>query len=201
MTDRPIIFSGAMVRALLDGRKTQTRRLATSPLRKCEPGDRLYVRENWKPHSTFAELKPRDIPPSRVFYAADDRYAPSNTPWVPSIHMPRWASRLTLVVENVRVEPLQLISEADAIAEGASEFPCEGHHRGVGATYWTMDEPTSSLLIKRTNPISAYRALWMHLHGEESWDANPDVLVLQFSVQRENIDGIATPPPPAIATI
>ncbi len=62
------------------------------------PGDRLWVRETWKPFSIYAERAPRDIPPSKVFYRADDSYAQSNTRWFPSIHMPRWASRLTLIV-------------------------------------------------------------------------------------------------------
>jgi hypothetical protein len=184
VADRPIIFSGPMVRALLAGRKTQTRRLATSPLRRCEIGDRLYVRESWKPHSTFAGWKPRDIPQSNVFYTADGTYAPSNTPWVPSIHMPRWASRLTLIVEGVKVEPLQAISEADAVAEGIR--PLQGSD---GPYYHTVDIDGGSL--NEATAALTYKLLWNVLHGEESWDANPDVLALTFRVERGNIDRLA----------
>ncbi|MEA3044525.1 MAG: hypothetical protein QOH47_2363 [Sphingomonadales bacterium] len=154
MSGRPIIFSAAMVRALLDGRKTQTRRLATSPLRRCEVGDRLWVRESffvmsddygWEDYV----LRQCSQPDRTLGYCADqsdgpmvddqDWEPPRNTKrevhglkgdddteaWtligdMPSIYMPRWASRLTLIVEAVRVEALQAITEADAIREGVT---------------------------------------------------------------------------------
>lgn len=180
MTDRPIIFSGPMVRALLDGRKTQTRRLATSPLRNCQVGDRLYVRENWKPHSTFAGLKPRDIPRSNVFYAADEAYAPSNTPWVPSIHMPRWVSRLTLTVTDVRTQQLQEISEADSRSEGITDRG--GWWLAVGA-HETLAGATA---------YGAFYCLWNSLHDKprERWADNPEIVALTFTVERRNIDGV-----------
>ena len=215
MTDTPIIFSGPMVLALLDGRKTMTRRLAwretdinrepapgatvisngtktltaTSWL-KAKPGNRLWVRENWKPHSIYAGVKPREIPESKVFYQADGGYAPSNTPWVPCIHMPRWASRLTLLVEAVKVERLQEISDADAIAEGAREHPCTGPHRGPGATFWSMltDRPAAGAAI---TPVGAFRHLWCDLHSDESWESNPEVVAISFKVVKQNIDATA----------
>ena len=135
-----------------------------------QPRDRLYVRENWKPHSSFAGMKPRDIPVGDVFYMADDAYAPSNTPWVPCIHMPRWASRLTLIVEAVKVERLQDISEEDALAEGCPAQTYEAL-AGMEARGW-------------------YRDLWDSLHGTGAWDANPWVVALTFSVHRANIDAL-----------
>lgn len=141
-----------------------------SPWQRVKPGDVLWVRENWKPHSLYAGWKPRDIPPSNVFYAADEKYAPSNTPWVPSIHMPRWASRLTLEVTAVKVEQLQDISEEDALAEGTelSEIVC-------GKQMW------------HASHRAAFASLWMSLHGSQSWASNPEIVALTFDVHQENI--------------
>lgn len=178
MTDRPIIFSAAMVRALLDGRKTQTRRLATSPLRKCEPGDRLYVREAFTvvPRTAYAmsegveqTLRPNDDHDAAIYAVGWDRSKPK---WRPSIHMPRWASRLTLIVEAVRVEPLQAISEADAGAEG------------VAVTYGEPFDEYGASAQRR------YELLWRHLHGADSWAENPSVVALTFRILRGNIDRI-----------
>lgn len=170
MTVRPIIFSGPMVQALLDGRKTQTRRLATSPLRKCEPGDRLYVRENF-----FQFGGP-------VAYAADANEPLFPRKMTPSIHMPRWASRLTLEVEAVRVEALNWISAADAIAEGIEPVEQDG------VTYWQdyLDDEEAY-----DDPRISYQSLWEKLHGIESWFVNPGVVVLTFKVLADNVDRIA----------
>jgi hypothetical protein len=201
MTDRPIIFSAPMIRALLEFRKTQTRRLAwripngddaecfPSPWQKVKPGDRLWVRETWKPHSIYAGKKPREIPKSTVFFSADEAYAPSNTPWVPPIHMPRWASRLTLVVTAAKVEQLQTITDTDAVAEGVTaksyfRFPPQSiwcvpgvldHRKGVGE-------------LTRANPRMMYAALWDTLHGGGHWLGNPEVVALTFTVHKTNID-------------
>lgn len=183
MTDRPIIFSAPMVRALLAGRKTQTRRLATSPLRRCDVGDRLYVREAFAIRGIYTDFV-------EVGYAA--HRTASHTEYVeqipvalvtdakvtwpkdrPSIHMPRWASRLTLIVEGVKVERLHAISEADALAEGIDRivFP------EVGEWGW---------------PQRKYRQLWDSLHTDEGerWHDNPDVVALTFRVVRGNIDQV-----------
>lgn len=196
MTDRPIIFSGPMVRALIDGRKTQTRRLATSPLRRVEAGDRLYVRESGiyfqgRPGGA-GELFRHDVPntPETGIYWSRNNGGPGasynvdgcsrasalagNAKVRPSIHMPRWASRLTLIVEGVRVEPLQAISEADAIAEGAARLA----HDGEGHFF---EHPTGT-------HICGYAGLWDHLHGAGSWDENPQVVALTFRVELGNID-------------
>lgn len=191
MTDRPIIFSSPMVRALLAGRKTQTRRLATSPLRRVEVGDRLYVREGWRAGygvDGYREdlgrcPKPREFPAdSAVEYLADGARELGG-PRYPSIHMPRWASRLTLIIEGVRVEPLQVISEADAEAEGITQLCAPDAKDGmrhfgveVNDSVW----PTAS---------RAYRALWNSLHDDpHDWASNPDVVALAFRVVRANID-------------
>lgn len=200
--ERPILFSGPMVRALLDGRKTQTRRVVKpQPVKDghfwtlfgagwsgtyCPavpghslavrgpyggPGDRLWVREAFDVGMTSSR--------QWVRYRADDSVAPigdehrealldnwDNHPsprWRPSIHMPRWASRLTLELTGVRVERVQDISEADAIAEGCS---------GIGGTGYDECE----------SPRDEYRRLWSDINGPASWDANPWVWVLKFAV-------------------
>lgn len=210
MTDRPIIFSPAMVRALLAGSKTQTRRLPTSPLRRREVGDRLWVREAWT--GLFWDIADIDGPARElwetpkgertkefsagVFYKieedakrGDERFYPE-VQWTPSIHMPRWASRLTLIVEGVRIEPLQAISEADAQAEGIERiFPTISasdtgpNHFTVGIDGGNLNAPTAA---------ETYRLLWSMLHDKdgERWEDNPAVLVLTFRVVRGNIDGV-----------
>lgn len=238
--DRPIIFSGSMIRALLDNRKTQTRRILTPQnisffttggdakrpsremldaalaevldLRQVDgdiwtwvgrelpehrdirprwqailpyaPGDRLWVRENWKPHSSWAGWKPRDIPQTKVFYVADDSYAPSNTPWVPSIHMPRWASRLTLTVTDTRVQRLQDISEDDAIAEGITTY---GQSDRDGMRHFGYSDATAVW----PTATKAFSILWETINGPGAWEANPWVVALTFTVDRRNIDQAA----------
>lgn len=176
MTDRPIIFSGAMVRALLDGNKTQTRRLATSPLSRVKIGDRLYVREAWS-HSgdgVFEISQARILGRGGVIYQIDENPKYPHAKYWPSIHMPREFSRLTLTVVNVRTERLQCIGEDDARAEGSARLAHDGegnffeHSRG---TY-----------------RCGYASLWDHLHGAGSWDTNPEVVALTFVVVAKNID-------------
>ncbi|HEX9947366.1 MAG TPA: hypothetical protein VGA98_07495 [Allosphingosinicella sp.] len=198
MTDRPITYSAAMVLALLERRKTQTRRLATSPLRRCEPGDRLWVRENFRHWQGSASRK-------TAVYAADGLWWDHGSGWqgkpegiswcspvTPSIHMPRWASRLTLLVEAVRVEPLQAISAADALAEGINTiqfYPDEGFPLCDGYSHLKNDGKS----ILQPTPQGAYENLWRLLHTKEGqrWEDNPDVLVLTFRVEAGNIDSLA----------
>lgn len=200
--ERPILFSRPMVRALLDGSKTQTRRVVKPqpdtahdgepywfiggyrvwgyrpapavPLRAggnplpCpygQRGDRLWVRESFA-HMYRDNAQPEKRAPEDVAYMADnltpDPYVYGS--WKPSIHMPRWASRITLEVTNVRVERLQDISEADALAEGVKVHP--DHH----------GKPPSSIY----SPVQAYRDLWESIHDPDSWDANPWVWAVTF---------------------
>jgi hypothetical protein len=191
VTDRPIIFSGPMVRALLEGRKTQTRRLATSPLRKTEPGDRLWVREaHHRTDDDGTPLVGYDFADDPVHWVdrIEDRpgvgrvhfFRHSLGGWggrssrnFPSIHMPRWASRLTLNVTAVRVERLQSITEDDADAEGVEKRL--NHHGWVDY----MGEVSFE-----DGPWESYRSLWASLHGWDSWSANPEVVALTFTVER-----------------
>lgn len=210
MKERPIIFSGAMVRALLAGAKTQTRRvvkpqpakgwafeippvfgritshhpkkgrfgvfvrhgvgtdfpmidLIPCPYGQPGGGGRLYVREAWAAPHAYDHLPPRLIPKdARIHYAAtEDR---GGLLWRPSIHMPRWASRITLEITSVRVERLQDISEADAQAEGWTRRPevsTDPQVHKEAARDWFMD-------------------LWESINGPGSWEANPWVWVVDL---------------------
>lgn len=186
MKERPILFSGPMVNAILDGRKTQTRRvvkpqgailtdeLARSlgvrpPETKNQPviacpygavGDRLWVRETW-----FSPPKPNN---ECIGFAADREYPPDVVYRKrPSIHMPRWASRITLEVTGVRVERLQDISDADCVAEG-----CPGWYSPMHPDQGNTDGRT---------PSEEYRDLWESIHGPKSWEANDWVWVVEFA--------------------
>ena len=195
MTDKPIIFSAPMVRALLAGTKTQTRRLLKPPYGTLEwlgnaqwrpictkifPGDRLWVRECWRTASAYDDLSPSQMGGEEpIRYEADQAWQtwgwgrPHSTGRHRAArHMPRWASRLTLVVTDVRVQRLQEISEADAKAEGVGGV-CWEDWRDYGG-------PSSYRL--------PFRSLWNNIHGPDAWDANPWVAAISFTVHRCNID-------------
>jgi len=163
-----------MVRAILEGRKTQTRRLAKyiPALGRTENwcpygqiGDRLWVRETFL---VQPDLWERNHGPQPIQYAASTRSAEAED-YVgkPSIHMPRWASRITLEITDARVERLQMITEEDAIAEG-----CDHKVQYVNGTEF-VGEPCCK---------HDYANLWNGLHAanEYGWTANPWVLVLGF---------------------
>ena len=185
MKERPIIFSAAMVRAILDERKTMTRRLAwrssanadptmgdiNKPTiwQRAEPGDRLWVREA---HYVWSAGY-KDGSGRNISYRATEPEAP--TTWTPSIHMPRWASRITLEVTVVRVERLQDISRTDCIAEGPYVADQPSQIDG-GTMVWP--DPNKPWLM--STPRAWYRELWGALHGSDSWDANPEVAVINF---------------------
>jgi hypothetical protein len=140
------------------------------------------VREGWKPHSLYDAMKPRDMPPSKIFYLADEAYSPSGSRGRPSIHMPRAFSRLTLIVTAPKIERLQEISEADAKAEGMPrEFRTViAHPRG----------------FKNYSIPASYRGgfvnLWNNLHDEpHQWEDNPEVVGVSFTVHKQNIDALA----------
>lgn len=181
-----------MVLALLAGRKTQTRRLGSSPLNRCEVGDRLYVREHWKTPAAYDDLAPSALGGEEAIMLLAD--GSINNLWSgdrttlfgkhrQGMHMPRWASRLTLIVEGMKVEPLQAIREADAIAEGLIYRPHLEAWAAVNDPSW----PTF------TDPRRSYRGLWDHLHTKpgERWNDNPEVVALTFRVVRGNIDQVA----------
>lgn len=193
MKERPILFNGDMVRAILEGRKTQTRRVVKPQPVVSEaeakvlseawdsgfiniacpyghPGDRLWVRETFAivPRTAYAcsdgvqqVLRPDDNHDAAVFRAGWERSAPSR--WRPSIHMPRWASRITLEIVSVRVERLNEISEQDAGDEGFDYL------RGDGNSDISGD-------VQRR----WFRQLWESINGAGSWEANPWVWVVEF---------------------
>lgn len=185
MRERPILMSAPMVRAILEGRKTQTRRVVKDQglpcvtdaqwadrIRRCcrcpygQPGDRLWVRETLKASHLGLTYAADDA--SAQGACADilnERYA--RTPpfeleprCIPAIHMPRWASRILLEVTDVRVQRLQAISAGDAVAEGIDlDFHDSWHP---------------------SNQVGAYRRLWESINGPGSWDANPWVWAITF---------------------
>lgn len=226
MTDLPILFTPAMIRALRDGRKTMTRRIikpqplylsgrnkriyADADYRKswregCDddlrftPGDRLWVRESHyltdDGHDEYAvyaadesvvlehlaaiDRLPKDFPQDVKTQARKLR---------PSIHMPRWASRFTLIVESVRVERLQDVSEASAIAEGITRSP---HGNG---DQW-MDYPEGSSADGWLDPRQSFRTLWESINGPDAWSSNPWVAAIGFRVVAANIDAIGKAAP------
>lgn len=191
---KPILFNDEMVRAILDGRKTQTRRVVkpqpaypdawetpmfNRPQFSCplgQPGDRMWVREAWGvAESRFA---PRGC---TIRYRADDatfevvgesglKYAGKDMSfrWRPSIHMPRWASRLTLEITDVRVQRLQEISEEDAQAEGVQWNDGGPFNNGL---------PTTMIVKARDE----FRHLWDSVDKPGvKWEANPWVWAISF---------------------
>ena len=220
MKERPILFSGAMVRALLADAKTQTRRIVKARdlewmdvhqglrepdnAERCpygQPGDRLWVRETWQvaretldyetggEYDVFEWTDELGDPrlhlngdarfgmKAGLFYVADGEHKnpsvfynltgidnktilrPREITWRPSIHMPRWASRISLGITSVRVERLQDISEADAIAEGVRN---------------SLHLPGGR--FAREN----FAHLWWTINGDGSWESNPWVWVIEF---------------------
>lgn len=137
------------------------------------PGDRLWVREAWAADAQLDSIAPRDLSQGEpIFYPADGAVRQAGCAMInrgrlrPSIHMPRWVSRILLEVTAVRVERLQDITEAQAIAEGILRDG-EGW-RGYEGGPWFA------------SPIAAFRSLWEHINGAGSWDANPWVWVVEF---------------------
>lgn len=213
MRERPILFSAPLVRALLAGTKTQTRRLVRPqppvylhgrefrPIPKTDiwgafvvvdgasvcrgpdtircpygtVGDRLWVRESL------------DMWPGSIAYRADgepcevkdwDWFDGWTRAHVPSIHMPRWASRIDLEITGIRFERLQAITEADAKAEGVDAEYC-----------------ASPVIRERVPSREKFRDLWDELNGERaSWASDPFVWVVEFRVIRPALRRAAEPP-------
>jgi hypothetical protein len=205
MADKPILFSGDMIRALLDGRKTQTRRVITKAAAddalatfgtdfltlpgnrdllpvNAAPGDRLWVRERFAVSGIGWGKKPSEAIGGRVHFHADPDHGWHSYwgNWRPSIHMPRWASRLTLTVTNVRVQRLNQISEGDAMAEGIEPY---------GQATW-KDYQSDSITHCRHDARGSFRTLWDSLNDARGygWEANPWVAAYTFTVTRRNID-------------
>ncbi|WP_320910269.1 morphogenetic protein [Citrobacter farmeri] len=190
MKERGMIFNGEMVRAILDGGKTQTRRPVKVPQidrdAMCElsgnelagelsagnyrnsphgqPGDRIWVRETWARYNIDQDSH------DMAYRATPPADWPEEGRWRPSIHMPRWASRLVLEITGVRVERLNSISQEDAQAEG------------MELTGWrpTYSDPDSGGEV--WTPYDNFAQLWESIYGEGSWQANPWVWVIEFKV-------------------
>lgn len=209
MKEKPILFSGPMVRSILDGRKTQTRRVIKHPhltsenefdpyngsgamddfdcgfvfytVPKCgdriavkcpygEAGDRLYVRETW-----WDNCPGYGPDKSQLYYRADGipdfEGEEAEIRWSPSIHMPRWASRITLEIISVHVQRLTDIDEEDCLREGILMH--DGRY-GVGDDYFRY-------FYK--NPIAAFAELWDSINGKTyPWELDPWVWVVEFKI-------------------
>lgn len=237
MTDRPILFSAPMVRALLAGTKTQTRRvLKPQPFAdryyegvidctfvpapasnlqayarfgaaavgggairtetftpRIQPGDTVWVREAWRSHETYDDLAPGKMGGEEpVRYEADDAHQTWGFPAISklgrlraSMHMPRWASRLTLTVTDVRVERLHDISEVDARAEGA--------YVGKASGRVADNQMAMNLGMWFANGRGWYADLWDRINAKNTkravpWASNPWVVAYSFTVEHRNID-------------
>lgn len=184
MKERPILFNGEMVRAILAGQKTQTRQTVVPPTGSIcpygHPGDRLWVRERWAADMSFDDLPPRMLPPRGmpIYYHATAQCM--DYKWRPSIHMPRWASRTTLEITDVRVERVQDISEADAWAEGIEVLDGQFADADIYAT-----AKKYGLMFENANCIYAH--LWDSLYAARGlgWDVNPWVWVITFKRAEE----------------
>ncbi|EBA4600810.1 hypothetical protein BA656_11665 [Salmonella enterica] len=204
MKERGMIFNAEMVRAILEGRKTQTRRpikwkqtrfteigeredgsnwpWSEDTEKVCDywhpcpfgaVGDRIWVRETfgWQirrdPVGGTGEFRVyRATTPDAVRYqTASGEAAPMK--WVPSIHMPRRASRITLEITDIRVERLNNISYDDAISEGIKQE-------------WTCIDPGLGSYAHKNDVQDDYETLWKSIYGEEFWAANPWVWVIEF---------------------
>ncbi|HGE2091701.1 hypothetical protein [Pseudomonas aeruginosa] len=200
MKERPILFTGPMVRAILEGRKTVTRRVVkpqpdflgsmvdpNTPFKTLDaglharitwphgqPGDRLWVREAWAADAQVDAIAPHDLSQGEpIWYPADLSVRQTGCSMIskgrgrPSIHMPRWASRILLEITAVRIERLQDISEKQALAEGV-ELEGEG-------VCWAGAAGTAS-----DSPVESFRLLWELINGAGSWNTNPWVWVVEF---------------------
>lgn len=241
MKARPILFSGPMVRALLEGRKTQTRRVVKARRRDgsvypamhelvgepeivvcCpygRPGDLLWVRETLRifdnrnrpasvEYSAYcgkagfvepidkarawgeAVLEKRMNRRARAEY--QDGRRNSNIQQVSAIHMPRWASRLTLRITDVRVQRLRDICRDDAIAEGTDFHKCPTRQ-----TQTSIDAQAAARSIgmcahytAEIDYVGGYQWLWESINGPGSWSANPWVWALTFDVIKANVDQV-----------
>jgi hypothetical protein len=159
--------------------------------------------EEWRVSKQWDATKPADLPArtmSVMFTAGGSIANQSKGTWAPdrawppagqfpdwagrrraSMHMPRWASRLTLIVTATTIEHLQGISEADAKAEGIEyREDCFG----------TWNPDGTMRCGGADNAREAFRCLWINLHGTGAWDANPEVVALRFTVIKANIDAL-----------
>ena len=207
--ERPILFSGPMIKAILAGTKTQTRRVVkpqpfwldagtAQPVKPTGPknvegylphvspygatGDTLYVRETWRVQRSSSTMRRAAVAwradgSDAVLDVTDGYAVPEATKdWRPSIFMPRWASRITLRVTDVRVERVQSISEEDAKAEGVEPF----HGLHASQRLCVADDTRT----QGTHPHTiAYASLWDSINGDRegcAWRDNCWVWCVDF---------------------
>lgn len=217
--EHPILFSGPMVRAILEERKTQTRRVIKpqpfdpkkdygSYFREkpeqwsCpygQPGDRLWVRETWYIDDLafwrpIPLKEPDDFDNRSLYYRADGECCKQipecacaevgPPPWRPSIHMPRWISRITLEVISVRVERLQEITTEDAIAEG---FDCNTYREWYDTEEGHHLQRLHALAQYHGEPIAAFGFGWDRINAKRGfdWNKNPWVWVVEFKKRED----------------
>lgn len=147
-------------------------------------GDRLYVREAWRAEADFDEVAPRDMfEDTPIAYEASPSFAHiAMGSFRQGMHMPRWASRITLIVTEVRVQRLQDISEGDAVAEGIEHVTTTSS----GRFYQNFDNPGCPIL-----PVGSCRSLWNSINAERApWESNPWVAAYTFLPILGNIDQI-----------
>lgn len=214
MRERPMIFNAEMVRAILDGRKTQTRRMLTprqlemigkaAQVGECYPlesgqqhansqayyrewcpfgvvGDRIWVREAFRVHSRATDVA------TLVYKASEQQSWTQQThrvpieqctkpavvdKWTPSLHMPRWASRITLEITGVGVQRLQSISPNDASREGLIKLPATGRY--------CLNQGDQYFGGASHDAREVFSWLWEFIYGAESWQSNPWVWVIEF---------------------
>lgn len=210
MKQRPILFSTPMVQAILAGRKTQTRRVVKPPKEfigdwffqhvnfvrsrvNCpygQTGDVLWVRETFAKCIGRIEITPSEVASAYewtkdrfIVYKADSKEEThpkfpkfGKKRWRPSIHMEKDFARIWLCITDVRVERLQDITEEDAMREGVLPIG----DKGLG---FYNDYLTNGFSCK--NAVRSFESLWQSIHGEESWNNNPWVWVVEFK-QIEN---------------
>lgn len=207
ITDRPILFNGPMVRAILEGRKTVTRRPVKATKAHADGFMMLDHGKGWRPYNAFGDFasdhEGMEYPIACPYGKLGDRlwvretcfindYREASVPeqeradceihyradgipdfegeeelirWRPSIHMPRWASRILLEVTDVRVERLQDITEEQALAEGIKKHSDGGYHVEDGKHF-------------SDSPVESFACLWSSVGGD--WDANPWVWCVSF---------------------
>lgn len=168
---KPILFTTAMVKAILRGNKTQTRRLAKDKT-SIKENDTYYVRE------TFCKDGDRIIYRASVCSKWD---IPDGCKWKPSLFMPKDIARIFLQIKEVRTENLQDISEEDCIKEGIREVEYfDGNYTKKTGYVNPKREPLDYVVFITAK--EAFQDLWEQINGKESWESNPKVNVISFSV-------------------
>jgi hypothetical protein len=178
-----------MVQAILEGRKTQTRRIVKFPLKSLTHHLSINDSDNPPPIDGFCKYQVGDIlwvretfqivPPNFVFFKADVENKAEHG-WKPSIFMPKEACRLFLKIKSVRVERLHYISRNDAVDEGIQKLLQSGMQLLQNGNMYRNYTDTEKIFNEGfNNPIDSFKSLWQKIN--KNWDANPWVWVIEFS--------------------